>query len=501
MALVHALQRLRARSRLAYVLTTVVVCLIVGGLAGAYVAFLTPLWAAVLAAGAVGALLMLRSYEFTFFVIIAIVLLLPFGSVPLNVGFSPTFLNLALGVLLLIWATRAATGLQRSWVSSPVSPAVCVFLLLTFAAFVAGLGHARLTATSLRKFAEIPLGIAIYFAVLNLVRTRRGAERLTQWIILGATAAAALGILLYFLPEALAVRLLSALRVFRYPAGPGVLRYVEDNPELPLRAISTSVDPNVLGGMLILSMGLAAPHLFASRPILERRLLAACMGVCGICLFLTYSRGSLVGLVVALLLLGLARYPRALLVIVLAGALVLLLPQAQGYVSHFVEGVQGEDLATQMRFGEYKDALILIGRYPWLGVGFVDAPDIDLYLGVSNLYLLIAEEMGMLGLLAFLACVVVFYLVLLDAWRRARASAELNGRAGPLEPLLLGPGVAITAGLVGGVFDHTLFSFPHALTFFWLIIGLGALAARLAASPSVAEAAAGEAPEGRLCAF
>ena len=28
------------------------------------------------------------------------------------------------------------------------------------------------------------------------------------------------------------------------------------------------------------------------------------------------------------------------------------------------QGVMIEDLATQMRMGEYKDALILIGRYP-----------------------------------------------------------------------------------------------------------------------------------------
>jgi hypothetical protein len=37
-----------------------------------------------------------------------------------------------------------------------------------------------------------------------------------------------------------------------YPTGSGVLRYVEDNPDLPMRAISTSTDPNVLGGLLIL---------------------------------------------------------------------------------------------------------------------------------------------------------------------------------------------------------------------------------------------------------
>ena len=59
-----------------------------------------------------------------------------------------------------------------------------------------------------------------------------------------------------------------------------------------------------------------------------------------------------------------------------------------------LEGFSGQDLATQMRFGEYKDALILIERYPLFGVGFTGTPDMDIYLGVSMLYLIIAENMG-----------------------------------------------------------------------------------------------------------
>ena len=466
MALVYALQRVLARSKLGYALATLALCLVVGGLAGAFVAVLTPLWAAALALGAGGGLLMLRSRQFTLFVIIAIICLLPFGSLPLNVGFSPTFLNLALGVIFLVWALRVATGLQEPWVPSPVTPAVSAFLLLTVGAFVAGLGHAHLTATSLRRFAEIPLGIGLYFAVLNHVRTRQAVERVTLWLILGGAAAAAVGIVLYVVPQHLAIRLLSALRVFRYPAGPDVLRFIEDNPELAMRAISTSLDANVLGTLLVVTMGLTAPHLFARRPFLQRRWLVLCMSLSGICLLLTYSRGSLAGLAAGLALLGLIRYPRALLVIILAGSLLLLLPPAQAYVLHFAEGLRWEDRASQMRLGEYKDALLLIQRYPWLGVGFVDSPDIDLYLGVSNLYLLIAEEMGLIGLGAFLACLAVFFLTLCGAWRRVRASEQLV-------PWLLAPTIAIAAGLAGGLLDHTLFSFPHALTLFWLIVGLG----------------------------
>jgi len=143
--------------------------------------------------------------------------------------------------------------------------------------------------------------------------------------------------------------------------------------------------------MLIFTTTLTASMAVARRPLLPRPLLFAMLAVMCTCMIMTYSRGSFVGLVAALGLLALLRYRKLLWIGLLGLALLLLLPQTQSYVSHFIEGVQGEDLATQMRFGEYKDALILIGRYPWFGVGFSGTPDIDAYLGVSNVYLLIGH--------------------------------------------------------------------------------------------------------------
>jgi polysaccharide biosynthesis protein PslJ len=479
--IVRALQNLMSRGRLWQALTILAICLLGGALVGAFVATLTPLWAAALVVAAAGGLLMLRSREFTTLVVVGIVTLLPFASLPLNVGFSPTFLNLALGVLFLIWALRIATHRQEPWVASPLSPAVGVFLLLTMAAFVTGLSHASLTPTALRKFAEIPLGIALFFAILNGVRTPNGLRQVTLWLILGGTLAATVGILLYFMPQTLSVRLLSLLRVVRYPSGEGVLRFVDDDPSGTMRAISTSVDPNVLGAVLALTIGLTAPHLIGGgQPLMARRWLALSVGISGICLILTYSRSSLVGLAAGLAVLGCFRgYRRTLAIMLVCGALLLVLPQTRQYVERFTQGVQGvtegaykADLATQMRFGEYKDAFILIGRYPWLGVGFVDTPDIDLYLGVSSMYLLIAEEMGLIGLAAYLLCMLVFFATMHFAYRRLPPGAGLT-------PYILGPTVAVLGGLVGAVLDHTLFSFSHCLTLFWLIIALGAVAAHL----------------------
>jgi len=277
----------------------------------------------------------------------------------------------------------------------------------------------------------------------------------------------------YFLPRALTVRLLSALRFFNYPAGWGVLRFIRDDPLLPMRAIGTSVDPNILGGRLILVRSLTVLQLVTRRPLFKRLLAVPILAVMGLCLVLTFSRGSMFGLGCALALLAVVKYRRLLPVLIIAGLLILLLPQTQEYVVHFIQGVQVQDLASQMRLGEYKDALILISRYPWIGVGFIGTPDIDIYLGVSMVYLTIAEEMGLVGLGAFLAIMVIFFRTTWRSWKSMSHDPRL-------EAILLGLQTAVVGGLAGGLLDHYLFSYPHAVAFFWLYIALAVAAARLA---------------------
>ena len=127
-----------------------------------------------------------------------------------------------------------------------------------------------------------------------------------------------------------------------------------------------------------------------------------------------------------------------------------------------------------MRLGEYKDALTLISRYPWIGVGFIGTPETSLYIGVSNVYLLIAEEMGIIGLTSFLVILVLFFHQVWVAWPQVR------GEPG-LEAILLGLTTAIVGILVGGMLDHYFFnlSFPHSVAAFWLYLGLAMVAVRL----------------------
>lgn len=460
-------------------LTVLGLVLVAGVPAGALIGLLGgALGGVALIALAVG-YLMLRSIYVGLIALIGVICLLPFAALPINIGFSPTFLDLVLVGLFFVWASRLAARKEGEFIACAPTLGVIVFLILATVSFILGLSHAPLTSNVIRHFGEILLSISLFFLVINSVRTAHQLKTLVLVLILAGFLAALIGVILYFLPQELTVRLLSLLRVVRYPSGSDVLRHIEDNKELALRATSTSVDPNVLGGMLIFVSTLTAAQVLAEKPILPRKWLVIILGTMILCTILTFSRGSLAGLAAALLLLSLLRYRKLLWIIFAVTAVMLVLPSAQVYVLHFVEGLQGKDLATQMRFGEYGDAFILISRYPWFGVGFSGTPDIDTYLGVSSIYLLIAEEMGLIGLVAFLGTLASFFIQFFSTQGRYLRRPDHQGAE--LESLLLGTCAAVAGAMVGGILDHYLFNldFPHAAALLWLMMGLGTTSIRL----------------------
>ncbi|MBS1245800.1 MAG: O-antigen polymerase family protein, partial [Chloroflexi bacterium] len=406
---------------------------VIAGLTGGWL--MTVVSAVIVAAlvlALVGGLWALRDIEIGYAAMIGVIALLPFGVLPVPFSPKPTFLDLALLLLFGVWAIQLVTRQQQDFIGGPLGVWVLAFFLFAIGAFVFGLSHASLDQKTARRFAEILLSILMYFLIVNTVRDEARLQRLTRLLILGGAAAALIAIVLYALPDQTTTKILLSLqRVGYYPEGGPVLRYIRDDPTLPQRATGTMIDQNVLGAFLIMTIALAVPQFFSKQRLLPRCLVTAVLGLMGLALLLTISRGAFVATVAAVLALGVLRYPRLLLILAIVLAVILLIPWTQSYVTHFFEGLRGEDLATQMRFGEYKDALILIQRYPLLGVGFSGSPDIDTYIGVSNMYLLIAEEMGLVGLAAFVAIMAALYIAAARVYKRFTGSS-------PLEPIWWG---------------------------------------------------------------
>ncbi len=450
---------------------------------GALIAIGSPAIAFAAFVGLLAAAAILSKIEYGLYALIAVAVLLPFGAVPLNLGFNPTFLDLTLLAVFGVWMARILTRQQEGFIASPLALPIVVFLVLAVFSFVAGTAYAPIDRDVLRHFAEILIAITLFFVIVNVVRTREQLERIVTALILAGAASALIGIVLYFIPRNTAIYLLSTLRVFKYPTGDGVLRFIEDDPANPMRAVSTSIDPNVLGGLMILVTALTTPQLFASRPLLPRKWIACIWASMVVCLMLTFSRAAFMGLGLAIAVIAAVRYRPAIALILLGGVVLLFLPFTQDYMGHLVDAFLVADRATQMRLGEYKDAFTLISRYPIFGVGFGGSPDIDTYLGVSSVYLLMAEEMGLVGLGAFLITLGLFFFHVTTAWFQGLALDN------DLAPILLGLAGGLLGAMIAGLADHYFFNlqFPHSVVLFWMYVGLGMAAVRLGTQAGSAE--------------
>ena len=431
-----------------------------------FVGVVGPILALAAAVALIGGILILADTHWGYVALVGVTFGLPFASLPFDLGFKPTFLDAALGALFFVWLLKLVIGLERDFIASPLGLLVGLFMAMAVFSFAYGLSHSSANSFFIRRFAEILLGISLFFVAINTVRSEAELTWVVRWLTLAGWACAAIAVLFYVIPQAVTVEVLNRLARFDYPGGYGALRFIEDDPNGTMRAIGTAVDPNVLGGMMILVTGLLAPQLFAHVRLWPRWLTWLMLATAALALYLTYSRSALVGMATSLGLLAVLKYRKLIPVGIVGLLLLLVLPQTQDYVARFQEGLAGADQATLMRFGEYKDALILVGRYPIFGVGFTGVPDIDIYLGVSMLYLTIASNMGLVGLAIFILIMIGFFGMVTLSWRQ--------GYPPGLEAILLGLAGAIAGALVSGIFDHYWFNmtYPHMTVLLWLYIGL-----------------------------
>ncbi|NPV66901.1 MAG: hypothetical protein HPY64_07130 [Anaerolineae bacterium] len=447
---------------------------LLAGLVGLAIVALGPVYAIAMVLGVLGGLYILTDLNAALYAVVAVITLIPYGTLPVKIIITPSLLDFALIAFLMVYAFQWMTGRRRLFRLTPVHGLILLFGLVLLFSFLMGLRHAPLTNNILKQFAEMLMAMAMAFVLADVLRDERSLQRLMRVIVALGAATALIGIILYILPDSLTEALLVRLAPFGYPNG-GVVRYVEDNPALAERAIGVWIDPNSYGGVLAVLGALIAPQLFSNRLLgWPRWLVGGALGLVGLALLLTYSRGSMLALGAALGFVAVMRYRRLLWIMLAAAAVILMLPVTQGYVARLIEGLQFADQASQMRIGEINDALRLIGRYPLTGVGFSGTPTRDLYLGVANLYLTLAGNTGLPGLGAYLLMIGGLLVYGLRAWSRP-------GRTLRLEGFWLGAYAAIVAVLVAGIFDHYFFKleFQASGTLFWLVLGLATAVSRL----------------------
>jgi hypothetical protein len=443
---------------------------------GAVAVLASPFLALASLLGATVVLAILREPALGMYGLVALAFLLPFAVVPARIGLQLTALDAILGLTIGATLLRALTRREKPALDVVTWLFVAV-LGLALVSFILSLPFTGSSAEISRRLLKLFATMLLFPLTQRLVRNRRRLDGLLVAIMVFGAIEAALACVFYFLPRDTTVRLLSSLGPLGYPTGPDILRFLPGENDTftdVLRATGTSIDPNVLGGELLLAGAVLLSQLFSAAPRLPRWLLAPMSALVVLGMLVSHSRSSWVGLAVALLALATLRYRKLWLALAPAAVAVAVLPAGRALYARVLSGFGGQDKAAGMRLDEYRNALEIISQHPLFGIGFGGAPAIDLAPGVSSQYLTVAETAGLPALLLYLAALALLLLPAARALLMTRLEAGLQTS---LASLL----TAVIAALVAGLFDHYFAStvFPHMVALFWLCCGLLWRAVRL----------------------
>ena len=243
----------------------------------------------------------------------------------------------------------------------------------------------------------------------------------------------------------------------------------EQFPDLKVRIFSTLQNPNLLAGFLVAVMSLTVGQGLYTEKIESKLFLFVLFAVLGICLVLTYSRGAWLSIVVVAAICG-RFYNRKILWLFLVIPVVALFCQ-DAVIGRIMSIFNPTDTSSTLRIALWESTIAMIADKPLLGIGWgaywLVYPEYDFFLNnpaarivhAHNMYLHIAAEIGIPGLIAFLA------IIYGHAKKAVDVLSQTNNRR--VAGLMLGIVAAILGLAVNGFTDYIMFNVQMSMLF-WL---------------------------------
>lgn len=378
--------------------------------------------------------------------ILAVAFFLPL-SLPISSGF--------LGLGALLWLGKIILKRQLDFKSTPFDIGIAALVLLA----AASIWFSPDPGFSFYNYYNL-MGryILIYYLVVNNISSKSQVKSLIWVMLASATVVTVYGFYQY----------LFAVNISAVEWVDG-----EQFPDLKLRVFSTMENPNLLAGLLVTMMAIGSGIGFKSDSIKTKSILFLLVILFGTCLVLTYSRGAWLSLLAVIGVYGILCNRKIFW-------LLLLLPLAMlvghdAVLERIMSIMNPTDTSSTLRIALWESTIAMIMDKPLLGIGWgaywLVYPEYDFFLQnenvkifhAHNMYLNIAAEIGIPGLLVFLG---IMYGHIRIALNVLRETLE-NWSAG----VLLGILAAMGGIIVNGLTDYVMFNIQLSMLY-WLLNGL-----------------------------
>lgn len=368
--------------------------------------------------------------------------------------FTPTMVLVAAVIYTLIcFFIKVARG-KRSVKFDLIDAAVLIFLVL-----MAMGGIVACSDGSIRPALVYCVFMLGYFLVVNLIRSREWVMRCIFGVITSCTVVALYGLFQNFF--AVADTTWHDTLLFEDISG---------------RVVSTFENPNVLSEYLIMCIPIILAAMMSYKAPKHRiSLFCSLVATLG-CLVYTWSRGAWLGFLIGIILF-MVMYSKNTLVALFLGAfsvpfLPLVLPQS--IISRFTSIGNMSDGSTVYRVNIWSAVWEMIKDHWRGGIGIGEESFTKIYrlyafAGVEsaphshNLYMQILVELGIVGLIAFIAVIFIWSQSAFTLHTTERRGEKLYSNA-----VFCG----IVAVLAQGMTDYIWYNY-RVFLMFWLLIGLG----------------------------
>jgi len=372
--------------------------------------------------------------------------------------FLPLSLNVSSGFLgfgAVLWLAKMIVKGRLNFKSTPLDVGIALLVLLSAISIYSSPDR---EFSFYNYYNLMGRYVLIYYLVVNNINSTTQIKRII-WVMLTSAA------------------MVTLYGFYQYLFGVNISvnEWVDGQqfPGLKLRVFSTLENPNLLAGFLVTMMAISAGIGYKATTVKGKMILFGLVFMFGACLVLTYSRGAWLSVLAVIGVYGMLCNRKIFWLLILLP--VAMLCGHDAILERIMSIINPVDTSSTLRIALWESTIAMIMDKPLLGIGWgsywLVYPEYDFFLNnanvkifhAHNMYLNIAAEIGIPGLITFLWIMYGHVRLALSVLSSALESWSSG--------LLLGIVAAIGGIIINGLTDYVMFNIQLSMLY-WLLNGL-----------------------------